>query len=385
MLFAAIGSLAWGTYIDKHRKKHVMVVSSTFTLIAYALAGIIYLLFPTEALTSWQSGMFWLFIAVVLAGGVVENMRNIALSTVVTILVDKDKRDKANGAVGAVQGVGFLVTSVFSGLAIGFLGMGWAIGIAVFFTAVALLHLLFVRIDEPEIVHDPELANKRVDIKGALAAIRVVPGLIWLIIFTTFNNLVGGVYIALMDPYGLTLFSVQMWGIIFGITSIGYIIGGLIIAKRGLGKSPLRAMLLANIIVGLVGAVFTIRELWLLYTIGIFIYMAIMPIIEAAEQTIIQRVVPLAKQGRVFGFAYAFEIAAAPISAFLIGPIAEFFIIPYMSTAEGQQSFEWLLGTGDARGIALVFVCAGLIMCAAVLVAFKTRAYRILSKAYQKA
>jgi MFS transporter, DHA3 family, multidrug efflux protein len=113
--------------------------------------------------------------------------------------------------------------------------------------------------------------------------------------------------------------------------------------------------------------------------------MCLMPAAEAAEQTIIQRVVPLKRQGRVFGLAQAVESASTPITAFIIAPIAQFAIIPYMNSDAGKQAFGWLLGDGQARGIALVFLVASLIMFIVVLFAFKTRAYRRLSESYQKA
>ncbi|RUA26135.1 MAG: hypothetical protein DSY74_06160, partial [Actinobacteria bacterium] len=47
-----------------------------------------------------------------------------------------------------------------------------------------------------------------------------------LAVFSTCNNLIGGVYIALMDPYGLTLFSVEAWGTVFGVAATGFIVGG---------------------------------------------------------------------------------------------------------------------------------------------------------------
>ena len=65
------------------------------------------------------------------------------------------------------------------------------------------------------------------DLEAELEKFRAVPGLAWLIVFTTFNNLVGGVYIALMDPYGLTLFPVELWGIVLGVTSTGFIVAPL--------------------------------------------------------------------------------------------------------------------------------------------------------------
>lgn len=385
MLLVAVSSLFFGTLVDQHHKKKVMVVSSIFTLATYLIAGIIFFAFSGTNIARLDSAVFWIFAAIILIGSVVENLRNIALSTTVTILVPKEKHANANGLVGSVQGVGFLVTSVFSGLAIGFLGMGWTLLIAIILTIVATVHLiLVVKIPEEEIVHDPELANKKIDIKGSLGAIHAVPGLIGLILFSTFNNFIGGAYMALMDPYGLTLFPVQVWGVILGITSTGFIIGGLIIAKKGLGKKPLRTLLIANIVMATIGMLFTIREFWILYVVGIFLYMCLIPIIEATEQTIIQRVVPLRQQGRVFGFAMAVESAAAPIVAILIGPIAEFIVIPFMNSAEGQQNLGWLLGTGDARGIALIFLVAGLIMLIVATLAFYTKTYRILSKFYAK-
>jgi MFS transporter, DHA3 family, multidrug efflux protein len=385
MLLVAIFSLVFGTIVDHNKKKRVMLFSSIITFVMYLIAGVIFLLFSKEQLIDWRGIVFWLFAGTILIGGVVENMRNIALSTTVTLLVEKDGRDKANGLVGTVQGVAFLVTSVFSGLSVGLLGMGWTLAIAIVFTAIALIHLFFVSIPEKDIVRDPDANAKKVDIKGSIAAIKAIPGLAALIFFTTFNNFIGGAYMALMDPYGLTLFPVEIWGIVLGVTSTGFIIGGLVIAKKGLGKNPLRTLLLVNVAVAILGMLFTIREFWLVYAVGIFIFMCLMPAAEAAEQTIIQRVVPFKRQGRVFGFAQSIESAAAPITAFMIGPIAEFWLIPYMNSDAGKQQLGWLLGEGEARGIALIFLATGIIALVVSILAFGTKAYKHLSEFYQKA
>ena len=382
MLLVAIFSIAFGTIVDRHRKHRVMVLSSIITAASFAVAGGMYLALPESALLDLGGPWFWVFAGVILFGSVVENMRNIALSTTVTLLVPQDRHANANGMVGTVQGLAFIVTSVFSGLAIGLLGMGWTLVIAIAATLVALVHLLFIRIPEERPVADGERPPP-VDLRGSIAAVRAVPGLFALILFTTFNNLIGGVYIALMDPYGHTLFPVEAWGVVFGVASTGFILGGLVIAKWGLGRNPIRTMLLVVIGMGLLGALFTIREWWLLYAGGIWLYMTLIPAVEAAEQTIIQKVVPFRRQGRVFGFAQAFEAAAAPITAFIIAPIAEFWVIPYMESADGRATWGWLLGEGDMRGIALIFLFSGLALVVIALIAFRTRSYRLLSAEFQ--
>jgi len=381
MLFVAAFSIPFGSLVDRHRKHRVMVGSSLVTLGAFIVAGILYLLFPESTLIDLGQPWFWLFSAIVLFGGVIENMRNIALSTTVTLLVPTERHANANGMVGTVQGIAFIVTSVFSGLSIGLLGMGWTILIAIAVTAAALLHLVILRIPEAQ---PADVAGQRpkVDIRGSIAAIAGVPGLFALILFSTFNNLIGGVYMALMDPYGLTLFPVEVWGIVLGVSSVGFILGGIVIAARGLGRNPVRTLLLAVLAMGMLGALFTIREWWWLYAAGMLLYMALIPAAEAAEQTVIQKVVPFRRQGRVFGFAQALESASAPVTAFLIAPIAQFWIIPYLATDAGVETWRPVLGEGEARGIALVFLVAGVVMVVAALLAFASRSYRRLSAFY---
>ncbi|MDD7928926.1 MFS transporter [Microbacterium sp. NM3R9] len=385
MLLVAVFGVVFGALVDHMKKKAVMVLSSVITLATYLGAGAVYLAFPESQLIDWGRPWFWCFAGLILVGGVVENLRNIALSTTVTLLVPSDRRDRANGLVGTVQGVAFMVTSVFSGLSVGLLGMGWTVVIAVAATAVALTHLLFVTIPERGVVPAGETATPALTFRGAIPAVRRVPGLLALILFTTINNLVGGVFMALMDPYGLTLFSVEIWGVVLAVTGTGFIVGGALVAARGLGRNPVRTLLLVNVGVAVLGMTFAIREWWWLYALGIFVFMMIMPIAEAAEQTIIQRVVPFHTQGRVFGFAASVESAASPISAYLIGPIAQFGLIPFMRTDAGERSFGWLLGGGEARGIALAFVAASAVLLVLVLVAFASPQYRRLSRAYAEA
>lgn len=384
MLFIAFFAMLFGTIVDRHRKHTVMLLSSVISAVAFLIAGVLYVWQGEAPLLDLGGPWFWLFSGFILFGGVIEQLRNIALSTTVTLLVPEEKRANANGLVGTVQGLAFLVTSVFSGLSIGFLGMGWTLAIAIAAMAVTFAHLLFIRIPEGTPEPDPN-GKSALDFRGSVQAIRLAPGLFALIIFSTFNNLIGGVYMALMDPYGLTLFDAQTWGFALAFASTGFLIGGGLVAKFGLGRKPVRTMLLVVIAMGLLGAVFMLREWWPLYVIGMWLYMALVPPVEAAEQTVIQKVVPFERQGRVFGVAAAMEAAAAPITAFLIAPLAEFLIIPYMDSSAGQQQWGWLLGEGEARGIALICLFAGLIMVVAATLAFFTRSYRHLTELYATA
>ena len=294
----------------------------------------------------------------ILAGAIAGNLRSVALATTVTLLVPEEEHAKANGLVGTVNGVAFAITSVFSGLAIGLLGMGAALAIAIVLTAVALVHLLTIPIAEKST--EPHQGDPRViDVSGALRAVRIVPGLMALLLFSTFNNFLGGVFMALMDPYGLSLMSVEAWGVMLGVTSLGFILGGILVARRGLGVNPVRTLLVANVVLWSITIIFPVRSEILPLALGFFLYMALAPVAEASEQTIVQKVVPFKEQGRVFGFAQSLETAASPVTAFLIGPIAQFIVIPSMTDGAGADAIGSWFGTGPERGMALIFIVAG--------------------------
>lgn len=83
--------------------------------------------------------------------------------------------------------------------------------------------------------------------------------------------------------------------------------------------------------------------------------------------------------GRVFGFAQTVEHAASPVTALLIGPLAESVVIPFMTTGRGVELIGDWFGTGPERGLALIFTLAGLAGRAMTLRAWTSKSYRSLA------
>ena len=193
--------------------------------------------------------------------------------------------------------------------------------------------------------------------------------------------LVNSVYMSLLDAYGLELVSVESWGLLWGILSCGFILGGLIVARFGLGPRPMRILLFGNAMSWLVASVFSVGASIVGVGVGLFIWLTTMPIIEAAEQTVLQRTVPFEVQGRVFGFAQMIENAAAPIVALSIGPFAEAVVIPFMAKGRGPDLFGTLFGTGIVAGIGLCFSAAGILGVVLTFVARSSKPYRLLDRA----
>lgn len=378
------GLAIWfGSLVDHHRKKLVMMWSSAASLLLYGAALAAWWFTPEKRLADIAGWELWAFILLVMMGVIAGNVRMIALPTLVTALIPEDRRDKANGLVGMVTGIGFLTTSAISGFLIAWGGMGGTLAFAMALTLVAFIYMTFIPLVEPErdtAHHEP----RRVDIAGTVRVIAGVPGLFALILFACFNNFLGGVFMALMDAYGLSLMEVEAWGLLWAFVSCAFILSGIVIAKTGLGSNPLRTLLMVNLIVWAVSAVFTIQSSIPLVAVGCFIWMFLGPYAEAAEQTTLQKVVPYERQGRVFGFAQSVETAASPLTAFLIAPLTQFFFIPLMTTGAGADAIGDWFGRGPERGIAIVFTIAGVLGVLVTLAAFNSRYYRELSAAYAR-
>ena len=387
LVMTAVSGIGFGSIVDHHPKRTVMIASNAVALVFQAAALAVYLAAGDDALTDPASPLLWAFVLLLMSGVIVGNLRGIALSTAVTLLVPPERRDRANGLVGTATGVSFLVTSVISGLLVGLSGMFHVLLLALAVTGLSVVHLLGVRVpgDRPAAGSGDDAGRGRVDLRGTLVVVAALPGLFALIAFSTINNFLGGVYMALLDAYGLSLMSVQAWGVLWGALSAGFIIGGLVIARTGLGASPLRSLLLANAGLWVIATTFTLHRSVLLFAAGMFLYLCLIPFVEASEQTVLQKVVPFERQGRVFGFAQSVEQAASPLTAFLISPVAQFVAIPFMTTGAGVGLLGGWFGTGPDRGIALVFVVTGVIGLALTLAALRTRQYRRLSRSYREA
>jgi MFS transporter, DHA3 family, multidrug efflux protein len=412
LVLTAISGFWFGSLVDHHRKKHAMLGSSVATLILFLIGLALFHTAPASAWGSVSSATLWIFVVILLSGTLAGTIYNIAIPTLVALIVPEDRRDRANGMFGTTIGIAFGITSVASGISLAFGGMGFVLLAAAIATLLAIVMLALIPIPEREIIragagtvpqtvalpegtrkeetaeYPPQLGStetgKGIDIRGTIRAVAAVPGLFALIFFTTFNNFLGGVFFALMDAYGLSLVSVEVWGTLWGILSLSFILGGLYISKKGLGKNPLRVLFRNNIITWTVCVFFTIQPSITLLAVGTFVWMFFIPFTEAIEQTIFQKVVPPERLGRVFGFAHSIEQAASPITAFLIGPIAQLIFIPFMTTGAGVELIGMWFGTGIGRGIALVFMTAGAVGLAVTLVAMRSKAYLLLAERFRR-
>jgi len=377
MIAQLISGLIFGPLVDHHYKRSIMITGEILALIMLLLGlGIYQTTSPIDFIHP-DSINLWIFILPIFLSVIIGNIRNVVLPTLTTIMVPKSLHDKANGLSGTITGMTYLIAPMLGGFLLSISGMFWALVIAIFIKIITITHLYSIKINEILARHKDQKIS--FNISATVQVVKNIPGLLALLIFNSINNFIGGVFGPLVDPYGLSLVNQKTWGIISGLLSVGFILGGWWIAKKGLGKRPLKILFVTNILMWIVCILFAILPSITLLVVGVFVYFVLTPFAEASEQTIIQKIVPKRYQGRVFGLGQSIESAATPLSTFAVGPIVQFIYIPFMSTGLGVKLIGSWFGTGEARAIALLFVTSGIIGLALTILSMSTKSYKILA------
>ncbi len=147
LVATSLSGIWFGSLVDRFRKKTVLQVSAVCSFALFAVSLGIYLVAPEGTFRDPASVWLWVFVVLSMLGVIAGNPRTIALSTLVTVLIPAERRDRANGLVGTTAGVSFLVTSVISGLLVAAGGMLYVLMLALVVLALAVLHLS--RVDLP--------------------------------------------------------------------------------------------------------------------------------------------------------------------------------------------------------------------------------------------
>ena len=105
----------------------------------------------------------------------------------------------------------------------------------------------------------------------------------------------------------------------------------------------------------------TLADSLLLIGAGMFLLMAVVPIVNTASQVIWQVKVDPAVHGRVFALRRMISQAISPIAILAAGPLADRVFEPLLA-ADGALAgtVGTVIGTGPGRGIALMVILSGI-------------------------
>jgi MFS transporter, DHA3 family, macrolide efflux protein len=351
-----------GVIVDKWKRKWLMVISDS---IAGISTIIIFVLIYFNVFEVWH-----LYITAAVSS-LFSSFQLPAYQATIPLLVPKAQLGRANGMVQMADALSIVFAPVMAGFLLTSMGIKGILIIDFFTFIIALSTLLFVKF--PELAASEKDSKKISFFQDALFGWKYIidrPGLRGLLIYFAVVNLLLGYFNVLLQPLILSFANEKMLGIALSITGIGMLVGGIAMSIWGGPKNRVLAVIGSGAISGLFLMLLGIKESVFLVTFATCLMFLLLPIGNAASQVIWQSKVPINVQGRVFALRRMIAISLSPIAYITAGPLVEKIFDPAVQNGGLAQGITKFIGTGDGRGIGLLFILLGLGWIVTSLVVF---------------
>lgn len=348
-----------GVLADRWQRKRIML---TADLGAGVATVILLTLVSTDALTVWP-----IYLTTALSSAC-NTFHLVAYTALVPSLVPKKHLGRVNGLMQITQGVQ-IAAPLVAGALLGLVGLRGVLIIDLVSMVVAVSTLAVTRLPARPTATSADKESQ--SFTAGLRYLRGMPGLMNLVaVFAAFNFLfaiAGG----LVQPLILSFSSPATLGVLMAAGGSGLFVGSLVMAAWGGPKRRVDGVYLGLVLGGFFLVLHSLHPSPWLIAVAAPCFLFTLPLMNTMCVTLLQTKVDPAMLGRVLGAVRMIATAATPIAFLLIGPLSDGVFEPLMAS-DGllAGSVGALIGAGEGRGIALIFLVVGLLMLAVAAYAY---------------
>lgn len=350
-----------GAIVDRGDRRRVMLWGDVAAGLTQAALLALYL---SDSLEIWHCYVMISLLSTALA------FQRVAWGSAVPQLVPKRFLGRANGVVQMALGLAqFLVPLI----AVGILHVIGLDGILVFDVVSYLLATgvtLFVRFPDAMAATRRESvgAEIRAGFQRALGSRHFRGMLLW---FAVLNIFLSSLFL-LVTPLVLSFSTTAAAGWVSTAAGLGAVLGGLtLLVWGGPRRMRLRGVLFATLGLAAACVVTGLRPSVTVVAVGAFGMTYGLALLNGIYATVVQTKVPMRFHGRVIAVNTMVAWSTLPIGFALVAPAGPELLQPLMDEGGAlASSVGALIGTGDGRGIGLLYLVFGLAMAALVLISF---------------
>ncbi len=358
-----------GALVDRHDRRTVMILADFG---AAASTVVLALLYSADALQVWHIWAATGFTAICGA------FQGPAYGASLSMLVPPEHRARANGLMQTGQALAIIAPVLAAGL-VATIGVGGVIAIDLCTFAFAVLTLFIVRIPRPEVSAAGRAAKGSLRREAAYGweYLRARSGLFWLTVLFAFFNFFISISAVLVQPLILSFSSVVSLGWLMMAGGSGMLAGSLVMGAWGGPKRRINGVLGFVILGGLAMFMHGLAPSPWLIAVMAPAFLFTIPFVGGSFTAILQGRVPPDVQGRVFATVRMLGSIATPVAYILAGPLADRVFEPAMAPGGALAGVLGpVIGTGEGRGIAVMFMLSGLVLAAGALAAWGNAAIR---------
>ncbi|MFW6012207.1 MAG: MFS transporter [bacterium] len=246
---------------------------------------------------------------------------------------------------------------------------------------VALVTLGVVVIPRPKRTAEGAKSDGKLlhQVRFAWRYIRERKGLSQLLGYFAMINFVTGLGGVLFTPLVLSFAGAPALGLVVSIGSVGMMFGGLLMGVTGGPKKRIYGVLGFGVLGGASMILAGLRPSVPLVALAAFTLTLGLPVINGCSQAIWQSKVDADLQGRVFSLRLMIAQSTAPLAFILAGPLADQVFEPAMMPGGALAAFLGpILGVGEGRGVALMYVLVGILPILGTLIGLRAPRLRFV-------
>ncbi len=348
-------SIVVGTFIDRHKKKTIMLVSDTVAAVGSLT---VLLLMISGHLSVWH---IYIVNAVV---GITNAFQEPASAVAVGKLVPKDKISNVSGMNSFSSNLVVIFSPMLASVlfAVGGLPLILLVDLVSFAIAFCVL-LFFIYIPD-----EFEKRNHQSPFAGTVEGFRFLQkekGILYIMLTMalinffsrlTYENILSPMILARSGGNSIAL------GIVNAFMGIGGIVGGVVVSLKKESRRKASAIYISAALSFLFGdLIMAVGNNAFWWSVAATAASVPIPFIMANQNTISYRKVPEDMQGRVFAVRNAIPFSTIPVGILLGGYLADYVFEPFMvSGVEFAQFLGKLVGNGSGSGMATMFLCTGI-------------------------
>lgn len=348
-------SLFVGSFIDRHKKKTIMLVSDSIAA-AGSLAVLAFLF--AGCLEVWN---IYAINAVI---GITNAFQQPASSVATGRLVPKEKISNVSGMNSFSNNLIVVFSPMLAAFlfAAGGLSLILLIDLASFVFAFCVL-LFFITIPEQE--QEKRYGSPFAGIVEGFDFLKKEKGIFYIMLTMalinfcsrlTYENILSPMILARSSGNSIAL------GTVNACMGIGGIAGGIIVSVKKESRHKAVAIYVSAALSFLFGdLMMAVGKNVFWWSVAAVAASLPIPFIQANQNTILYRKIPTAMQGRVFAVKNAIQYSTIPVGIILGGYLADYVFEPFMSSGNRMaEMLEIIVGDSAGSGMAAMFLCTGI-------------------------
>ncbi len=348
-------SLFVGSYVDRHSKKAIMLVSDSIA----AMGSTVVLAFLLMGrLEIWN---IYVINAVI---GITNAFQQPASAVATGRLVPKDKISNVSGMNSFSNNLIVVFNPMLAAFlfAAGGLPLILLIDLASFVFAFCVL-LFFITI--PEGAQDKAYSSPFAGIAEGFAFLKKEKGILYMMLTMalinffsrlTYENILSPMILARSSGNSIAL------GIVNACMGAGGIVGGIIVSLKKESRHKVAAIYVSAALSFLLGdLMMAVGKTVFWWSAAAVAASLPIPFIMANQNAILYRKIPSGLQGRVFAVRNAIQYGTIPFGIILGGYLADYVFEPFMDSGNGfAKILGTIVGNTAGSGMAAMFLCTGI-------------------------